>query len=99
MRRQHDAIMVGSGTVISDDPSLNVRDLGECLQPARVILSSKLQISEKSNLGKTVHEQPVWIFHSSDAPEERKSWLEKGLSYLSARLIMLAFQYRMFCKS
>ena len=79
MRRQHDAIMVGSGTVISDDPSLNVRDLGECLQPARVILSSKLQIPEKSNLGKTVHEQPVWIFHSIDAPEERKkSWLEKG---------------------
>ena len=64
MRRQHDAIMVGSGTVISDDPSLNVRDLGECLQPARVILSSKLQIPEKSNLGKTVHQQPVWIFHS-----------------------------------
>ena len=76
MRRQHDAIMVGSGTVISDDPSLNVRDLGECLQPARAILSSKLQIPEKSNLGKTVHEHPVWIFHAIDAPEERKkSWL------------------------
>ena len=30
IRRKHDAIMVGSGTVNSDDPSLSVRELGVC---------------------------------------------------------------------
>mgnify|MGYP003299238742 FL=1 len=79
MRRKHDAIMVGSGTVISDDPTLNVRDLGACIQPYRIVLNSNLDIPVKSNLTKTIHEQPVWIFHSNKASEERKNdWLEIG---------------------
>ena len=79
MRRKHDAIMVGSGTVISDDPNLNVRDLGTCIQPYRIVVSSNLEIPVKSNLTKTIYEQPVWIFHSNEASDERKSkWLDLG---------------------
>ena len=79
IRMKHDAIMVGSGTVISDDPRLNVRDLGTCIQPYRIVLSSNLEIPIKSNLAKGIREQPVWIFHSNEASEKRKNeWLDVG---------------------
>ena len=87
MRRKHDAIMVGSGTVNSDDPSLNVRELGTCIQPYRIVLNSNLDIPVKSNLTKTIHEQPVWIFHSNQASEERKSaWLELGANLFECQV-------------
>ena len=69
--------VVGSGTVKSDDPSLNVRGLGTCVQPYRIVLSSNLAIPIKSKLAKTIHEQPVWIFHSKEVSEARKNkWLQ-----------------------
>lgn len=50
LRAQADAILTGIGTVLADDPSLNVRLTGEDLgitgevrQPVRVILDSRLQ--------------------------------------------------------
>jgi diaminohydroxyphosphoribosylaminopyrimidine deaminase/5-amino-6-(5-phosphoribosylamino)uracil reductase len=87
IRRKHDAIMVGSGTVISDDPSLNVRVLGACIQPYRIVLSSNLEIPVKSNLTKTIREQPVWIFHSNKASEERKNeWLEVGADLFECKV-------------
>jgi len=45
LRARSSAIMTGAGTVVSDDPSLNVRseDLGDVLQPLRVIVDSGLR--------------------------------------------------------
>ena len=43
------------------------------------MLNSNLDIPVKSNLTKKIHEQPVWIFHSNEVSEDRKSeWLEIG---------------------
>ena len=87
IRRKHDAIMVGSGTVNSDDPSLSVRELGTCVQPYRIVLSSNLEIPVKSNLTKTIQEQPVWIFHSKEASEERKSeWSDLGANLFECQV-------------
>ncbi len=43
MRSKHDAILAGIGTVLSDDPQLNVRHI-RGPSPARVIVDSKLRI-------------------------------------------------------
>ncbi len=42
LRSQADAVLVGSGTMLADNPRLNVRDFSKA-QPFRVILDSRLQ--------------------------------------------------------
>ncbi|MBM2577817.1 bifunctional diaminohydroxyphosphoribosylaminopyrimidine deaminase/5-amino-6-(5-phosphoribosylamino)uracil reductase RibD [Jannaschia sp. Os4] len=43
-RARHDAVMVGAGTLRADDPLLTVRGMGDVPQPARVVLSRRLDL-------------------------------------------------------
>jgi diaminohydroxyphosphoribosylaminopyrimidine deaminase/5-amino-6-(5-phosphoribosylamino)uracil reductase len=45
LRARSSAVLTGVGTILSDDPSLNVRDatIGDILQPIRVIADSRLR--------------------------------------------------------
>ena len=57
------------------------------MQPYRIVLSSNLEIPVKSNLTKTIQEQPVWIFHSNKASDERKSeWSELGANLFECQV-------------
>jgi 3,4-dihydroxy 2-butanone 4-phosphate synthase/GTP cyclohydrolase II len=67
LRAAHDAIVVGIGTVLADDPQLNVRFApGEHPQP--VILDSKLRTPAKARVFSG--EKKPWIFASSLAGQE-----------------------------
>jgi diaminohydroxyphosphoribosylaminopyrimidine deaminase/5-amino-6-(5-phosphoribosylamino)uracil reductase len=68
LRAQCDAILVGIGTVLSDDPLLTCRLPGmERQSPVRVVLDRNLRISGTSRLVQTARETPLWIVTSSTA--------------------------------
>jgi len=69
LRAQSDAIMIGIGTVLSDDPLLTCRLPGmEKRSPVRVVLDSKLGLPLDSRLVETARETPVWVIAGPDAP-------------------------------
>jgi len=79
-RHQHDALMVGAGTILSDDPLLTDRSGKPRRRPLlRVILDSRLRLPIDSRLVKNVAEErknDVLVFCSS-ADEPKKAELEK----------------------
>ncbi|MFO1203886.1 MAG: bifunctional diaminohydroxyphosphoribosylaminopyrimidine deaminase/5-amino-6-(5-phosphoribosylamino)uracil reductase RibD [Tabrizicola sp.] len=77
LRMSHDAVMVGSGTALADDPDLTVREMGAPRQPVRILLDRQLRHSPASRLGRTAADTPVWILHGASAPKDaRTAWTE-----------------------
>lgn len=67
LRAKNDAIMVGIGTVLADDPLLTCRLSGlEQQSPVRIIMDSELRISKDSKLVKTAKEFPLWVITTAD---------------------------------
>ena len=74
-----DAVLIGIGTALADDPRLTVRDApAPRVPPVRVVLDRALRLPEGSRLLDTVADAPLWIVCGSDAPLARAEVLERA---------------------
>jgi diaminohydroxyphosphoribosylaminopyrimidine deaminase/5-amino-6-(5-phosphoribosylamino)uracil reductase len=71
MRARSDAIMVGIGTALADDPVLTCRLPGMAeMSPVRVVLDTRLRLPINSRLVQTVRQTPLWIFANAQPESE-----------------------------
>lgn len=83
LRARHDAVMVGGGTARKDDPSLTVRDLGVDWQPARVVVSRRLDLPLMGKLARSAQQTPVILCHGHDADATlMQTWRDLGATLL-----------------
>src|SRR6185295_16597147 len=83
-RAECDAIAVGIGTVLADDPLLTARVEG-ARQPRRVVFDSHARLPLDSRLVKSVDQAPVLVVAGHDVPGERLGELARaGVETLAA---------------
>lgn len=77
LRDRMDAILVGVGTVVADNPSLTTRFVKEGRDPLRVVLDSSLRISPQSKILHLDSTASTLIFCSPGADRDKKELLNQ----------------------
>jgi diaminohydroxyphosphoribosylaminopyrimidine deaminase / 5-amino-6-(5-phosphoribosylamino)uracil reductase len=70
-RGELDAIAVGIGTVMADDPLLTARAEGAARQPHRIVFDSKARLPLDSHLARTAGDAPVLLISGAEAAPDR----------------------------
>lgn len=78
LRADHDAIMIGIGTILADDPMLDVRlDLYKGRQPLRIIIDGDLSIPRRARVLRSKKGGNVVLVTTSYASQEAVKALEE----------------------
>ncbi len=89
LRNTYDAIMVGIGTVLADNPQLNTRlNDGNSRDPVRIVIDSQLDLPLNSIIARSSREQSSIVFCGSNIDEGRA----EALSVQGAEIIRLELE-------
>lgn len=79
LRNQVDAVMVGIGTILTDNPRLNTRIEGDddVKNPIRVIVDSHARLPQDSGVIKKIGDSPVILATTEQAPSEKLESLSR----------------------
>ena len=77
LRAEHDAVMVGSGTALADDPDLTCRlpGMGE-RSPVRVVFDGRLRLPLTSKLVTSANDVPTWVITLEGGDQARREAFE-----------------------
>lgn len=79
LRAEHDAIMVGVGTALADDPDLTCRLPGLAdKSPVRVVVDSRLRLPLTARLVTTARQVPTWVVAASGGHDRARADLLRG---------------------
>jgi diaminohydroxyphosphoribosylaminopyrimidine deaminase/5-amino-6-(5-phosphoribosylamino)uracil reductase len=79
MRAEADAILVGIGTALEDDPALTVRLPGlENRSPVRIVLDRQIRLPESSKLVSGVDRVPLYLAACLEADPQRRAALDRA---------------------
>jgi len=82
-RARHDVVLVGSGTVLADDPDLTIRGLGLPAIP-RVVLDARLRLPLGARLVTTARQTPTWLITApGHAPAALAPYRDAGVEVLT----------------
>ncbi len=82
LRRETDAVAVGSATALADDPRLSARSRGRVVhRPTRIVIDSGLTLPVRAKLLR--EPGPVWILTARNAAKQARERLER----LGARIV------------
>ncbi|MGH2737121.1 MAG: bifunctional diaminohydroxyphosphoribosylaminopyrimidine deaminase/5-amino-6-(5-phosphoribosylamino)uracil reductase RibD, partial [Actinomycetota bacterium] len=79
-RREADAVMVGAGTVLADDPSLTARDVGAVHQPATIVVDAVGRVPSTARLFS--NESVLVATTNRSSHVAQLSWKEGGAEVL-----------------
>ncbi|MBE3580753.1 MAG: bifunctional diaminohydroxyphosphoribosylaminopyrimidine deaminase/5-amino-6-(5-phosphoribosylamino)uracil reductase RibD [Thermoanaerobacteraceae bacterium] len=77
LRNTYDAVLVGIGTVLADDPELTTRLPGG-RDPVRVILDSRLRLPLNARVVNLKSSAPTLVATTEEAPQERREELARA---------------------
>jgi diaminohydroxyphosphoribosylaminopyrimidine deaminase/5-amino-6-(5-phosphoribosylamino)uracil reductase len=88
LRHEMDAVMVGIGTALADDPELTTRlEKGRGIDPIRIVLDTHLSLSPKARMLNQMSASETIIVCGADAAKEKKMRLQdKGAGILEVPL-------------